>query len=196
MFILYWNFVLEDLFFKVLRDKSINLTFKQKLSFSINTAEGMLFLHSHKPPIIHRDLKTQNLMVDKNFKVKVGDFGVSRVLDVEATMTYVGSVHICAPEVIQNKNYTEKADIYSFAICLWEIMTQKQVYAGMGAYEILDKVVHRDLRPTLDDIPLAMAELISDCWDTEPNHRPNFDQILPRLKKMKGVKASKTTDAK
>jgi len=181
--------------FKVLHDKNVYLTYKQKLSFATDTAEGMIFLHNHKPPIIHRDLKTQNLMVDKHFKVKVGDFGVSRVLDVETAVSYVGSVCTIAPEVIQNKQYNKKADIFSFGICLWEIMTQKAIYPGLGGYEILDKVVTDGLRPSLSDINSSgLSQLMVDCWHKDPSARPSFEEILLRLKEIKGEKISSPTD--
>ena len=76
----------------------------------------MLYLHSSAPPIIHRDLKTANLLVDQNWRVKVTDFGLSRVVDTQSTMTHCGTVEFCAPEVLKRSRYTVKADVYSFGL--------------------------------------------------------------------------------
>lgn len=82
----------------ILRDRKTQLTLEKQISFCIDTCQGMQYLHSNKPPIIHRgnsstqssyplDLKTQNLLVDKNWTVKVGDFNISRFADSQRTMT-------------------------------------------------------------------------------------------------------------
>lgn len=71
----------------VLQTKSISLSFKQKIAMATDTAKGMAYLHSRNPPVIHRDLKTQNILVSKGYLCKVGDFGLSRVVDVQKSMT-------------------------------------------------------------------------------------------------------------
>ncbi len=106
----------------ILTDASMTLTKAQQLSFAIDAAQGMLYLHSNNPPIIHRytsyysllvrDLKCENLLVDQNFTVKVCDFGISRFVTNQSTMTHCGTTHICAPEVIANARYGIKADVY------------------------------------------------------------------------------------
>jgi len=86
--------------------------------FAVDSCKGMAYLHSRK--ILHRDLKTHNLLVDGNFNVKVADFGLSRsMVDQDATMTACGTPSWAAPEVLRRDHYTHKADIYSFGICMW-----------------------------------------------------------------------------
>lgn len=100
--------------YDLLSRNDVQLSYLQKINFCIDAAKGMLYLHSSAPPIIHRDLKTANLLVDQNWRVKVTDFGLSRVVDTQSTMTHCGTVEFCAPEVLKRSRYTIKADVYSY----------------------------------------------------------------------------------
>jgi len=169
----------------LMKNPTTKYGFEEKISFAIDTVLGMIYLHSIG--LIHRDLKIQNLLVDKDFTVKVGDFGLSRFsLQKEEVMTRCGTFHILAPEVISHKRYSSKADVYAFAMVLWEMMMEKPAYANEDSYDVLNKVVLLNLRPPLNEMnPPEIAALISDCWETNPNSRPEFESILPRLKNMK-----------
>ncbi|KAI3868561.1 hypothetical protein MKW92_021088, partial [Papaver armeniacum] len=90
-------------------------------------ARGMNYLHCCNPPIVHRDLKSSNLLVDKNWNVKVGDFGLSKLKHQTflSTLTGKGTPQWMAPEVLRNERSDEKSDVYSYGVVLWEIATQK-----------------------------------------------------------------------
>merc|ERR1711991_1037426 len=77
-------------------------------------AKGMAYLHGYKPPIIHRDLKSLNLLVDTNWIVKITDFGLTTAKEASGTMTQCGTPQWMAPEVLRNEPYDYKADVYSF----------------------------------------------------------------------------------
>jgi serine/threonine protein kinase/ABC-type phosphate transport system substrate-binding protein len=188
-----------------------------RMKFSTDTAQGMNYLHTHTPPIVHRDLKTQNLLVTSNWDIKVADFGISRVVDDTRTMTYCGTVHICAPEVISNQRYSESADIFSYAICLWEIWTRNDIWPGLTMFQIMEAVVDRDTRPPIDNVVLSLSDakttrlrkdrtptsksdpvpreveaLIQRCWLRDAGRRPSFAEILDDLRAIrKGNKSSK-----
>lgn len=166
-----------------LRDKSIKLTVTKTVEMALDAAKGMLYLHSSKPPILHRDFKSANLLIDKNWTVKVADFGLSRVLDTKKEMTVCGTPETCAPEVLSRNSYTEKADVYSFGIVLWEMLTRDKLYPGMNFYELSSKVVNEDLRPDIKNykFPDELLNLMTSCWDNDPSKRPSFEEIVDIL---------------
>lgn len=103
--------------FAVLRNPENRLTWaKPILRMTIDTSRGMAYLHSMKPPIIHRDLKSMNILVSSTWGAKVSDFGLSREKSVDETMSVTGTPLWLPPEMIRGERYTEKADVYSFGI--------------------------------------------------------------------------------
>ncbi|KAF0979932.1 hypothetical protein FDP41_001085 [Naegleria fowleri] len=172
----------------ILKDKKIKLSLRKTISLALDAARGMLYLHSNNPPIVHRDFKSANLLVDKNWSVKVADFGMSRILDSQQQMTVCGTAETCAPEVLKRSMYTEKADVYSYGIVLWELFTRGQLYPGLGFYELSSRVVNEGLRPdmtgprfTEGHIPKEIVSLMTQCWDEDPNVRPDFGRIVEIL---------------
>jgi len=149
------------------------------------TAQGMNYLHKSNPKIVHRDLKSLNLLVDDNYNVKVADFGLSKVSVTGTTLnSKVGSLNWCAPEILlKSSPYTDKADVYSFGMVLWELITHKAPFADMHPLQIVRAIDQGEL-PT---IPVSLcpdpdyAQLISDSWKSDPDERPTFAQILQRL---------------
>jgi serine/threonine protein kinase len=170
-------------------------------------------LHSSEPIIIHRDLKSLNLLVDADWNVKVSDFGLSRfkALTSSGLMTaQCGTFHWMAPEVIAGHKYTEKADVYSFGIDMWELLTRAIPFTGLQPMQVkcvvtstfhIDSrlvavfvrsfsqvamaVLTRGLRPAIPpDCPRDYALLMEACWQTEPELRPTFIEITERLAHM------------
>ena len=87
----------------------------------VHIAKGLAYLHEME--IMHRDLKSPNIMVDKDYTAKIGDFGLSRIQDDSKTMTICGSPLWTAPEMLMSLSYTKKVDLYSFAVILWELVS-------------------------------------------------------------------------
>ena len=111
----------------VLQNHEINLNWEDRKKIALDTAKGVFYLHSFNPPILHRDLKSLNLLLDDSFRTKLIDFGWTRKLDIKMTGK-IGTYQWMAPEVISNQNYTEKADVFSFGIILWEIASREPPY--------------------------------------------------------------------
>ena len=151
----------------------------ERLNLALEIAQGINYLHSFKPPILHRDLKSLNILLDKNYVAKIADFGWARLRNEHMTKLR-GTFQWMAPEVISKENYTEKADVYSFGIILWEFWSKDPPYKGVKAKEVAIKVKNnKDYRPVIpDDVPEEIAELMECCWDADPEKRPTFIEII------------------
>lgn len=100
--------------------------------------QGMLQLHSHRPPILHRDLKSPNLLVDKHWRCKIADFNLSRVMETTAVMSSItaNNPRWLAPEVITRQEYSKAADVFSFGIILWELLVWRLPWEELGPFQV------------------------------------------------------------
>ncbi|KAF0684213.1 Aste57867_23799 [Aphanomyces stellatus] len=156
--------------------------YERVLQVAKDMARGMTYLHALQPPLIHRDMKSPNVMVDAHWVCKIGDFGLSRIKDESKTVTTCGSPLWVAPEVLLGKKFAEGCDIYSFAIIVWEMATWSEPYPGMKSKEVMMQVATKGLRPTLPDVcPPDLKAILLDCWKPFPTDRPAFSTILERL---------------
>ncbi|KAM2008949.1 hypothetical protein ACFX16_003790 [Malus domestica] len=151
------------------------------LKVAIDVSKGMTYLHQNN--IIHRDLKAANLLMDENEVVKVADFGVARVNSQSGVMTSeTGTYRWMAPEVIQHKPYDHKADVFSFGVVLWELLTGKLPYEHLTPLQAAVGVAQKGLRPTIPkNTPPKLAELLEKCWQQDPAPRPDFSEIIENL---------------
>merc|ERR1711916_157767 len=164
--------------YHVLHDPAVDMDWKLLVKMALDAAKGMAYLHGYKPPIIHRDLKSLNLLVDTNWIVKITDFGLTTAKEASGTMTQCGTPQWMAPEVLRNEPYDYKADVYSFAIVLWEMATRQVPYDGMNPMQVGMKVLLVGLRPTIPQyVPKAFETLIRTCWDADASARPDFSDI-------------------
>ncbi|XP_072967816.1 serine/threonine-protein kinase STY46-like [Typha angustifolia] len=154
------------------------------LRVAIDVSKGMSYLHQNN--IIHRDLKAANLLMDENEVVKVADFGVARVKAQSGVMTAeTGTYRWMAPEVIEHKPYDHKADVFSFGIVLWELITGKIPYEYLTPLQAAVGVVQKGLRPTIpNNTRPKIANLLEKCWQQDPNERPDFSEILETLQRI------------
>ncbi|EFA75541.1 hypothetical protein PPL_11046 [Heterostelium album PN500] len=173
-----------------------------RLNIAKDIAKGMCYLHGSNPPILHRDLSSGNILLDNtidtrrtynvnDFKCKISDFGLSRLKMEQGTMTAsVGCIPYMAPEVFKGESNSEKSDVYSYAMILWELLTSEEPQQDMKPMKMANLAAHESYRPP---IPLTTnpkwKELITMCWDSNPDRRPTFKQIIDHIKEMesKGI---------
>ncbi|XP_021774294.1 tyrosine-protein kinase receptor UFO-like [Chenopodium quinoa] len=171
--------------FRLLQRSTAKLDWRRRLHMAIDIVRGMNYLHNCNPPIIHRDLKTSNLLVDKNWMVKVADFGLSRVKHETylTTKTGKGTPQWMAPEVLRNEQADEKSDIYSFGVILWELATHKIPWENLNAMQVIGAVGFMNQRLDIpEDVDSRWSSIIESCWQSDPQSRPTFQELLEKLK--------------
>lgn len=150
-------------------------------------AEGVLYAHQNK--IIHRDLKSQNIMITEDQVVKITDFGIalsSNEADITQTNTIMGSVHYLAPELARGNLATERSDIYALGIILYELLTGDVPFKGEGAVNIALQHLEAEM-PSIklinDQLPNSLDNIISRCTSKQPSDRyPRVDDLLVSLR--------------
>ena len=160
-------------------EKNNELNDIERLNFALEIAKGINYLHSFNPPILHRDLKSLNILLNSNFNIKIADFGWARLKNIHMTRMR-GTFQWMAPEVILKENYSEKADVYSFGIILWELWSRDPPYKGIIAKDVGNMVKKdKNYRPTIPkEVPKEIKELMKLCWDFDPAKRPCFLEII------------------
>lgn len=163
--------------------------FGEALKMALAMSRGLE--HLHNCGLIHRDLKSVNMLIDKNYNVKLCDFGLSRVVATKKgnNMTgNVGTVSWIAPEVFENQPYDSKADIYSFGIIMWELYTKQTPFSDVNAFEIPIAVIRGDRPPIPKEMPKDYAKLMKQCWNGKPSKRPTASKIVKELTKMTQIR--------
>uniref|UniRef100_A0AAY5K2B1 mitogen-activated protein kinase kinase kinase n=1 Tax=Esox lucius TaxID=8010 RepID=A0AAY5K2B1_ESOLU len=151
------------------------------IDWAMGIAGGMNYLHLHK--IIHRDLKSPNMLITHDDLVKISDFGTSKeLIDKSMKMSFAGTVAWMAPEVIRNEPVSEKVDIWSFGVVLWEMLTGEVPYKDVDSSAIIWGVGNNSLNlPIPESCPDGFKILLKQCWNCKPRNRPSFRQILLHL---------------
>ncbi|ONK66027.1 uncharacterized protein A4U43_C06F3420 [Asparagus officinalis] len=183
----------------VLLRKDKYLDRRKRLIIAMDAAFGMEYLHSKN--IVHFDLKCDNLLVnlkDQSRPIcKVGDFGLSKIKRNTLVSGGVrGTLPWMAPELLHGSSnkVSEKVDVFSFGIVMWEILTGEEPYANMHYGAIIGGIVNNTLRPL---VPVSCdpewRRLMEQCWAPDPQQRPTFTQIASRLRSMSVAIQSKTS---
>ncbi|KAJ3611490.1 hypothetical protein NHX12_021505 [Muraenolepis orangiensis] len=180
------------------------------LGYAADVARGLRFLHAHG--IVHLDIKPANVSVSPGDVCKIVDFGSSVTVDrgagwwdagsVAPRLSHAGGTYTHrAPELLRGESITPKADIFSFGITLWQLITRQQPYCNRDREQVVYAVVAYHLRPPLDDEPLLQAaaappgpqtsappgcrSLVCRCWSGEVTSRPGADEVLVALEELR-----------
>uniref|UniRef100_A0A7C9AMD0 non-specific serine/threonine protein kinase n=1 Tax=Opuntia streptacantha TaxID=393608 RepID=A0A7C9AMD0_OPUST len=154
------------------------LSWRRRLRMLRDICRGLMCIHRMK--IVHRDLKSANCLVNKHWTVKICDFGLSRIM-TESPMkdsSSAGTPEWMAPELIRNEPFTEKCDIFSLGVIMWELCTLSRPWDGVPPERVVYAVANEGSRLDIPEGPLG--RLVADCW-AEANERPSCAEILSRL---------------
>uniref|UniRef100_A0A0B6ZKK7 Mitogen-activated protein kinase kinase kinase 7 n=1 Tax=Arion vulgaris TaxID=1028688 RepID=A0A0B6ZKK7_9EUPU len=151
------------------------------VSWCLQCARGVEYLHNMKPKaLVHRDLKPPNLLLILGGTVlKICDFGTA--CDVQTHMTNnKGSAAWMAPEVFEGSNYSEKCDVFSWGIILWEVLTRRKPFDEIGgpAFRIMWAVHSGRRPPPIQNLPKPMETLMARCWSGNPPERPSMAEVV------------------
>ncbi|KAH9719839.1 protein kinase domain-containing protein [Citrus sinensis] len=176
------------------------LNWSARLKIALGSARGLAYLHHDCcPKIIHRDIKSSNILLDENLEPHVSDFGLAKLLvDEEAHVTTVvaGTFGYLAPEYLQSGRATEKSDVYSFGVLLLELVTGKRptdptfVKRGLNVVGWMNTLLKENrLEDVIDkrcadadmETVEAILEIAARCTDANPDDRPSMNQVLQLL---------------
>lgn len=178
--------------YDVLKRPDSNLAWANVIKVSISTLRGLDSLHKWKPQILHRDLKSRNILVEDDWTAKLCDFGESRYntgTNIDTLCKIRGTYAYISPEVYFGQSFTPKSDVYAFGVILWELCNRsvRGVYQAPFAeykaliydFQIIVQASRKGMRPTIAaGVPPALANVIRLCWDHEPANRPTAAQLL------------------
>ncbi|XP_036409671.1 ephrin type-A receptor 4-like isoform X2 [Megalops cyprinoides] len=171
-----------------LRKNDGRFTVIQLVGMLRGIASGMKYLSDMS--YVHRDLAARNILVNSNLVCKVSDFGMSRVLedDPEAAYTTRGGkipIRWTAPEAIAYRKFTSASDVWSYGIVMWEVMSYgERPYWDMSNQDVIKAIEEGYRLPPPMDCPVALHQLMLDCWQKERSERPKFCQIVNMLDKL------------
>eukprot|EP00889_Picochlorum_renovo_P005474 jgi/Picre1/32504/NNA_007850.t1 len=173
-------------------------TWETCLKMMIDAATGILYLHSRSKPIVHCDLKSSNILVDADYRVKICDFNLSSLVE-GTTGSSLGTAHNprwLAPETLGGEGYSKESDVYAFGVVMWEMLTRSTPWPDVKHWDIVT-LVHDGARPPIPNFwevhDSAGKEctyfdeyvtLMTLCWSQNPYDRPTFAEIVKELKEM------------
>lgn len=162
-------------------------TDREVVKIALNIALGVCYLHNFNPKIMHRDLKSPNILLDEHGNAKIADFGLSKTRGAASMTGEIGTPQWTAPEILRNvSNYTEKVDVYSLGILFWELVTRQVPYKGLSGMVVAANVhSNPNFRPPIPpSVRADWAQLITWCWKDDPSQRPTIQQIVDFLNRM------------
>ena len=172
------------------------LPWRRRLAMAIDAAEGMRYLHSQTPPIIHRDLKSANMLVTDDFRVKISDFNLSKILDDSAKSSSIAAMNPrwLAPELFSGARGSPKCDVFAFGVTCWELLTLEVPWGNTNPWQIVSTVQQGGRLPIPERDQLQAAapmtaacyagytRLIAKCWAQAPEERPDIGRIVEELR--------------
>jgi serine/threonine protein kinase/class 3 adenylate cyclase len=166
------------------------LSTRDKTRIALQISSAMLYLASHDPPLLHRDLKSANVLIcGEANTAKICDFGLATARRASSTMSAIGTAGFMAPEVLSGDNYASSADVFAFGVLLYELIAETLPFQGLPSIRIGQAVLKGErarLPATIEVKPefAGLIRLMKDCWAQDPLERPSFEDVSDRLSAM------------
>ena len=178
--------LVEGITLKNYIEKKARLSVKEALSIAIQVSMGIEAAHNNH--IIHRDIKPQNIMISKEGKVKIADFGIAKAATSNTiTSNVMGSVHYTSPEQARGGFSDERSDIYSLGCTMFEMLTGRVPFDGETTVAIAIKHIQEDMpspREYVSEIPVCVEQIIFKCTQKSPDRRyQSMGELIVDLKK-------------
>jgi len=178
--------LVEGITLKQYIEKKARLSVKEAISIAIQVSMGIEAAHKNR--IIHRDIKPQNIMISKDGKVKVTDFGIAKAVTSNTiTSNVMGSVHYTSPEQARGGYSDEKSDIYSLGITMFEMLTGRVPFNGETTVAIAIKHIQEPMpspREYISEIPISVEQIVFKCTQKSPDRRyQSMAEVIDDLKK-------------
>ncbi|XP_002960238.2 wall-associated receptor kinase-like 14 [Selaginella moellendorffii] len=196
-------------------EKGNGLSLETRITIALETAQALAYLHFYvKPPIYHRDVKTSNILLDKDFKAKVADFGLSRLTHLDATHISTapqGTPGYLDPDYHESYQLTDKSDVYSFGVVLLELISRKKAVdmtrdkkeinlASMALARIHSGALHELFDPDLSvkywKLLTRLVEVAFRCLAAEKDDRPSMVEVVRELEQLSGMTISSSSSKK
>lgn len=182
------EFMAKGSLYSYIHSKQVILDIPQKIQFSLDIAIGLNFLHSQK--IIHRDIKSLNILLTEHMQAKIADFGMSKIKNEESskqttTVGFKGTIAWMSPEALNQEPQTYKSDMYSYGVVVWEIFTQKFPHEGKTQTKIIIDVMNGAKLEIPPSTPEPIKSLINDCCELDPENRIDAKWAISRCETFK-----------
>uniref|UniRef100_A0A8C5MBJ7 Tyrosine-protein kinase n=1 Tax=Leptobrachium leishanense TaxID=445787 RepID=A0A8C5MBJ7_9ANUR len=159
--------------------KTRDLELHMLIDFAVQISQGMCYMEKHN--CVHRDLRSENILLSAMMSCKIGDFGMARFMeDSSVTMTAESKVPIkwMAPEVFQTQRYSSKSDVWSFGVLLVEVMTYGKIpFTGKTNQDYIEQILTGTPFQPPANCPDNVSYIMEQCWRHEPNARPSFCEL-------------------
>ena len=161
--VIVYELVDNSLFTMLHMKRTVEIPMNTRVKIALECAR--VFLYMHSLDIVHRDIKSHNVLIDNAFNVKVCDFGLARFqADLgSGSMQFGGTPHYMAPEIFQKRPYTEKVDVFAFGTLLWEIIERKVPFDGYEISDIKMKVESGEQLRSNYGLDARLTQLINNC---------------------------------
>ena len=181
-----------------------NIPMYMKLSILTDVSQGLWYLHTHQPPVVHRDLSPNNVLLDSHFVAKISDLGVAKVIQADSRTTKTcapGTVDFMPPESLQESpKYGPPLDVFSYGGIILHVMNQKwptplhyvMIDPTTGKRTALSEVERRQEHiEKMSGIPADLLPIVNECLEDLPDRRPPISRVSESMKRMKETESAK-----